>query len=109
MPNQTDDWSCGIPASAVVGTSGSAEERRSESTAIGRTLPALTWPTIPVISWNMSWVRPATRSLVASPTFAYGTCCICVPLSFLYSSPERCIELPLPDEPKLSFPGFALT
>ena len=54
----------GSPASAVVGTSGSVGERRGESTAIARTRSAFTCWAMPVMSWNMHWIRPPMRSCV---------------------------------------------
>ena len=49
MPNQAEDSKPGNPASAAVGTSGSAVERRGDATAIARTRPAFTNCAIPVI------------------------------------------------------------
>ena len=65
--NQVDDSSCGWPSSAVVGTSGSAGERCGAITAIARTLPLFTCPAMPGMSWNMSWISPAIRLVVAVP------------------------------------------
>ena len=64
--NQTDDFRFFMPCSTVVGTSGRPGQRFSDNTAIGRTRSAFTCAWMPVMSWNMSWVRPEIRSRVAS-------------------------------------------
>jgi hypothetical protein len=38
----------------------------------------------------------------------YGTCSIWQPVSDLNNSPERCTEVPLPDDAMLILPGLAL-
>ena len=58
---------------------------------------------------NIESIRLASRSLIApAATPRYGTCVISTPAIFLNSSPERWIDVPTPEEAKLSLPGLAL-
>ena len=51
---------------------------------------------------------PPIRSMSAGPAPLYGTCSMSQPVINLNSSPDRCTEVPLPDEAMLILPGLAL-
>lgn len=88
-----------MPASATVGTSGSAGSRLSPVTA-----SALIWPPrMPDSTFGSNWkpscVSPAIRSVDIWLAARYGTCTICTPVTCSKLTPPRCCELPLPTEP----------
>ena len=56
----------------------------------------------------MTSTWPPIRSVSAGPAPLYGTCSIWQPVIDLNSSPERCTEVPLPDDAMLILPGLAL-
>ena len=56
----------------------------------------------------MSCTWPPSRSCSAGALPLYGTCVICTPAITLKSSPDKWIDVPLPDDAKLSLPGLAL-
>ena len=41
---------------------------------------------------------PAITSVIAGGTPRYGTCVIFVPAIELNSAPDRCVDVPLPDD-----------
>jgi hypothetical protein len=107
MPYQVVTSKSGRPASAAVGTSGSAGERCGATTASARSLARLDvrrrrrdadehemhvaaqhvlHRQVHALVRDVHQLRPATR---------------------LNSSPARWFEVPAPPEPKLSAPGFA--
>ena len=51
-------------------------------------------------------MRPVIRSMSVSGTPLYGTCTTSMPAAKRNCSAFRCVPLPTPDEPKLSWPGF---
>src|SRR4029453_15257097 len=107
-PNHDEASKPGNPASATVGTSGSAGARVLEVTASARSLPALICGSDGGRLSNISCTWPLRRSAKAGALPLYGTCVICTPAITLKSSPDRWIDVPLPDDAKLSFPGLAL-
>ena len=67
---------CGMPASAMVGTSGSRWLRLPSVVTSGRSLPSRICGTEVPEEQNMSCTRPATRSVTACGSPLYGTCTI---------------------------------
>src|SRR5690349_2257513 len=57
---------------------------------------------------NIPSTCPAIKAGSAGPAPLNGTCSMLHPVMVLKSSPERCTEVPLPEEAMLTFPGFAL-
>src|SRR5439155_4546680 len=103
-----DDASNPATVSATGGTSGNAGARDALVTASARSFPALMNASDEGRLSNINWTWPPMRSVSAGALPLYGTCVICTPVMALNSSPERWIDVPLPDDAKLSFPGFAL-
>lgn len=98
----------GWPSSATVGTSGRAGLRRSDITAIGRTLPLLANGTagggIEVLAIG-TW--PLTTACVAAAGWN-GTCVMSTLASARNShSAPRCVVVPLPDDAYESLPARA--
>ena len=62
-PNQRLVSKWGMPASAMVGRSGSAPERLLAATASGLSLPAAIWPTTVEAGENVHNARPAMTSV----------------------------------------------
>ena len=87
----------GTPASAMVGTSGSAGFRFACVTARPFSFPDLMWPEPSSTEANSRSTWPAIRSIIAGPPPLYGTCVIFVPVSSWNSSAVRCGEPPLPE------------
>ena len=71
-------------------------------------LPAATCCDTSIGLANIIPMCPATRSVTAGPPPLYGTCVKSVPVRSLKSSVARCGTLPLPGEPYMTVPGFAL-
>src|SRR5258706_9997926 len=94
--------------SFIAGTSGSVAWRRGLVTASARTFPERTYGSADEAVANMNCTRPAIRSVMASAAPRYGTWTVFTPASTLSISPDKCTEVPLPDDEKLSPPGFAL-
>src|SRR5665213_446976 len=107
-PNQTEFSKLGTPASSIVGTSGSKEERFLLVTASACTAPALICPYALTKLSNMMGVRPEMTSIYAGDEPRYGTCVKLMPASNLNISPERCWPVPTPPEAKLIWPGLFL-
>src|SRR5262249_27018331 len=55
----------------------------------------------------MIWIRAASRSTTACELPLYGICVRAVPVSRANSSANRCVAVPMPDDPKEKLPGFA--
>ncbi len=108
MPNQASTSNPGKPDSFSVGTSGSALEREIEVTAIGRRRPAFTLGTAAEMFSNRIWTSPPSTAAIEGPLPLNGTWSMSMPAASLNISPEICTEVPVPGEPKFSFPGFAL-
>ncbi|MCY1368750.1 hypothetical protein D9M69_557510 [compost metagenome] len=87
----------GTPASAKVGTSGSAGSRWRDATASARRAPAWTCAREPVSSIMSTW--PAIRSETAGPLPLYGMCSTSTPVRCLNIEPARCCDEPTPPEP----------
>ncbi|MNR00373.1 hypothetical protein D3C85_1161430 [compost metagenome] len=107
-PNQIVTSKPGRPASAIVGTLGSASERVAPVTPSALTLPVemyCTW--LDTVS-NIIEMRPPSKSVNAAAEPLYGTWTISMPAIDLNNSPDKWLELPLPAEPKVSAPGFCL-
>ncbi len=89
----------------MVGMSGAVNQRSSEVTAIGRTLPAracaITVGMLPKVM--CTW--PPITSVSAGPPPLYGMCSMSVPVIALNISPDRCSEVPCPDDAKAYLPG----
>ncbi|CFP65256.1 Uncharacterised protein [Bordetella pertussis] len=96
-----------MPLSCMVGISGMRPSRCDPVTASARSLPACTMGTA-LRSLNISVSRPPSRSDLAGPPPRYGTCVILTCAVVLNSSPARCMVLPVPDEPKVAWPGCCL-
>src|SRR5512140_525013 len=63
------------------------------------------WPMIEgMLSYRTStW--PPIRSVIAGPAPLYGMCFMSMPVMYLNSSPDRCTEVPEPDDAMLILPG----
>src|SRR5437868_12992908 len=57
---------------------------------------------------NITCTSPAISAGSAGPAPLYGTWSMLQPVMLLKSSPERCTEVPLPDEARFTLPGLAL-
>ena len=101
--------SSGLPVSAMVGTSGTAGERRLPVTARPRSWP----PRITVAAADsdvtMIGVWPPTAELIAGPPPLNGTCTRSRPCLSLNSSPTIRTCVAAPDEANVYLPGFAFT
>src|SRR4029453_15419183 len=94
---------------ARVGTSGKSGDRAVEVTASARKDPArICWRIEGILS-KITWTWPPSRSVIAGAAPRYGTCCIFVPVIAMNISPDRCTEVPLPDDAKFTLPGLAFT
>ncbi len=98
----------GTPDSATVGTLGSNDERLAPVMAIARSLPPFTCGSAENIRSMTSWALPAITSAMAGALPLYGMWVIFTPAIELSSSVARCVDEPLPAEPKLIEPGLAL-
>src|SRR4029453_17843883 len=106
-PNHDEASKPGRPASATVGTSGSAGARVADVTASGRSFPALICGSDGGRLSNISCTWPPSRSCSAGALPLYGAGVIWTPAIPLNSSPDRWIDVPGPDDAKLSLPGLA--
>src|SRR4029079_16657318 len=95
---QPDTSKPGTPASDTVGTSGSSTERFDEVTASARNWPPLMSGITAPVLLNITSTRPGMRSLSAGPAPRYGMCWSFSPVILLNSSPDRCTEVPCPDD-----------
>ena len=91
-----------------MGSSGAAGERFALVTASALSLPLFTCGIADSIVSNISAAWPPMTSVSAGALPLYGTWFILTPAMELKSSAERCVDWPLPEEAKLSVPGFAL-
>jgi len=108
MPNSALASKPGTVA-ATVGVSGSCAAGSVEVTASARSEPDLMcWITDGMLS-KITCTWPPIRSVSASAAPRYGTCCILAPVIDMNISPERCTEVPLPDEARFTLPGLAFT
>jgi hypothetical protein len=57
---------------------------------------------------NITCTVPLIMSVSAGAEPRYGICVRSIPVMILKSSPERCTEVPLPEEAQLILPGLAL-
>src|SRR5437763_16170062 len=57
---------------------------------------------------NITCTSPAISAGSAGPEPLYGTCTIGQPVIDLKSSPERCTDVPLPEDARFTLPGLAL-
>src|SRR6185369_13479363 len=108
MPNQAVVSKPGNPDSAMVGTSGIAGDRLAVVTASARTRPDFTCGTAVAIWSNNISIWPPITSVMAAALPLYGTCLMSALVVSLNNSHARCCEVPLPPEPQLKRPGFAL-
>src|SRR5215203_3325371 len=105
---QEDTSNPGTPNSASGAKSGAAGVRFAVVTPRPRSLSAwISGSTAPILL-NMTSTRPGSRSLSAGPAPRYGTWSISTLASRLNSSPERCTEVPWPDDAKVTLPLLAL-
>ena len=51
---------------------------------------------------------PPNRSVIAGAAPRYGTCCILTSAIAMNISPDRCTEVPLPEDARFTLPGLAL-
>ena len=70
--------------------------------------PPRMWPAEDGRLSNNTCTWPAIRSVSAGPAPLYGTCSIWQPVIDLNNSPERCTDVPLPEDAMLTLLGFAL-
>src|SRR4029077_19798309 len=98
----------GTPASAIVGSSGTAGERASPLSPSARTLPSRAEGAIDWRASNMRSSCPAIRSVIAGAHPRYGTCTISVAVMYLNNSPPTWPGEPLLDEAFVSLPGSFL-
>ena len=56
---------------------------------------------------NMTCTCPPIRSGKTGPAPLYGTCVILMPVINMNNSPDRCTDVPLPEEARMTLPGFA--
>src|SRR6266699_2639308 len=98
----------GYPASAIVGTSGSACNRVLLATASARSLPSLTCGTTGGGVVKAIGVWPATVEPIAKPALLKGICTRSRPSDRRNNSPTRCPGVPVPGEAKVYLPGWAL-
>ncbi|MNR42046.1 hypothetical protein D3C85_1605180 [compost metagenome] len=75
---------------------------------MARNLPAFTCGYDDGMLSNIRPIWLPSRSFTAGALPLYGMCWICRPVMELNSSPDRCIDEPLPDEPYDSLSGLAL-
>ena len=54
------------------------------------------------------WMSPAMSAVSAGAVPLNGTCTMSMAAVCLRSSVVRCAAAPMPEEPKFTFPGFAL-
>src|SRR6267143_1124878 len=80
--------------------------RLADVTASARSLPAWTWPMESVIASSSRSTRPPSTSVSGLAPPRNGTCTISMPAMAFSSSPERWWTVPIPEEGKLSLPGF---
>src|SRR5580704_970391 len=104
----SDSWS-GTPASAMVGTSGSAADRLTLSTASPRNLPSRMLAMAGGSAVKATCVWPPRVELIASAAPLNGTVAKSSPNLSLNNSPARCGVEPVPGCAKLNLPGLALT
>src|SRR5450759_1652530 len=95
--------------SATVGTSGSSGERFAVVTASARNLPALMWAIDDGKLSNVTCTWPPSRSVSIGAEPLYGICVIFRPVIILNNSPDRWIEVPLPEDAMLILSGLAFT
>ena len=98
-PNQAVASKSGMPASAMVGTSGSEEERPAPLTASARSRPSRMWPMQEGMLSQPASRRPATASTSIGPAPRKGTCAMSVPERSFSISMVMCGEPPLPELP----------
>ena len=108
MPVSVSLSSPGTPASAMVGTSGSAGERWALITASARSLPSLMVLMAGGSAVNAIGVWPPMVEWIASAAPLNGTVTRSSSKSCLNSSPERCGVEPVEGCAKLYLPGLAL-
>ncbi len=99
----------GSPDSVSVGTSGAISDRFAVVTASALSLPALASGHAVVMLSKVIVTWPPTTSCSAGGLPLYGMCCMSTPAIVLKSSPDRCCDVPLPDEANVYFPGLAFS
>src|SRR6266508_6159405 len=98
----------GKPASAKVGTAGSAALRRALETAKARSLPALIWGRGPEIAIEPTGGSPATTATTAGPApRKWIGVMLSLPTTLKRFSPVRCGVVPLPGEAYANFEVLA--
>src|SRR5688500_2406153 len=90
----------------MVGRCGSSGERFSLVIAIARTRPGVISGCAEGMLLNEKSTSPLASAVIDGALPLYGICVMSTPILIFKSSPARCWELPLPDEEKLSLPGF---
>ncbi len=106
-PHQFVASAPGNPASANVGTSGSAARRFLPPTPSARSLPLRTWGMFCTALPMFICTWPPIVSVSAGPPPLYCTITMSMPACRRKSSVARCWKLPGPAEPAFSWPGFA--
>ena len=79
------------------GRSGTSGERSRVLTAIARSRPLLACGSTVGEVPKVSCVSPAITDWIAGAPPRYGTCVICVPVSWVKSAAPRCGAEPLPE------------
>src|SRR4026208_759703 len=95
--------------SARTGTSGNSDDFGALVAASARTDPARTcWRMEGMLS-KITCTWPPSRSVIAGAAPRYGPCCLLAPRIAQNHSPDRCTEVPLPDDAMFTLPGLAFT
>src|SRR5260370_6730198 len=95
--------------SATVGTSGNCGARAVEVTASARKEPArICWMIEGMLS-KITWTWPPSMAVIAGAALRYGTCCILLPDIAMNISPDRCTDVPLPDDAMFTLHGLTFT
>ena len=97
-PNQADTSNPASPCAASGATSGSDESGFSEVTPSALSLPAFTWLMAVGALAKVIDTSPASAALMASGVDLNGMCCSFTPPSMASTSPEMCIDVPVPPE-----------
>ena len=89
----------GMPASIMVGNSGTSAERFAVVTASARSLPLRMCCSDVLVVANMNCNWPDNKSMVAGAPPLYGMCTSLMPAMLASISPARCPDVPFCGEP----------
>src|SRR5438270_8796228 len=94
--------------SAIAGISGALNQRSADVTASARTLPPRACGSTVGILPKVMCTWPPITSITACAPPLYGMCTMSVPVITLNISPERCSEVPTPEDAIGVFARLAL-